>query len=155
MTVVTTSKPQAPARLPRSLRSTIYGVGAGLWLTGVLWLVFHYFLQQQTEFGPHPHPLEFWWRAAHGFFAFASLWTLGLLWGAHIVNAWKSGQRGISGIILLGVLAWLIGSGYLLYYLGNEQLLTAVTLAHWCAGIVLPALFIIHRLTSRRRAHGN
>lgn len=133
-------------RLHPARRWLTYGVGIGLWTTGVLWLVFHYFLAQQTAFGPAPHPLEFWWRAAHGFFGFASLWTFGLLWSAHIVGAWKSGRHRVSGGAVFVLLAWLIGSGYLLYYLGSDEVIADVSLLHWSVGLVLPVPFLIHRL---------
>lgn len=136
-------------RLSAARRSITYGVGAGLWLTGVLWLIFHYFMQRQTDFGAQPHPLEFWWRASHGFFGFASLWTFGLLWGAHIVGAWKSRRHRLSGGLLFGILVWLTGSGYLLYYLGSDELISTVSLLHWSVGLILPVPFIVHRFTRR------
>ena len=74
------------ARLTQRRRWMVYGVGGGLWLTGILWLIFHYFLARETALGPSPNPLEHWWLSLHGLFAFATLWVLGLLWGAHIVN---------------------------------------------------------------------
>jgi hypothetical protein len=138
-----------PIRLSATRRAIIYGVGAGLWLTGVAWLVFHYFLQRQTEFGTQPHPLEFWWRVAHGFFGFASLWTFGLLWGAHIVGAWQSRRHRLSGGLLFAILVWLIGSGYLLYYLGSDEAISTVSLLHWTVGLLLPIPFVVHRFIRR------
>lgn len=140
-------KSQNPVYLLRSSRLATYCIGSGLWLSGVLWLIFHYFLRRQTEFGLHPHPMEFWWRAAHGLFCFASLWTMGFLWKAHIVGAWRSGRHRGSGGVLLSLLAWLSVTGYLLYYLGNEQLLTAVVLLHWSVGVAIPIPFAIHCLS--------
>lgn len=133
------------ARLTTARRWTVYGVGLGLWLTGVLWLVFHYFLQRQSDFGTQPHPLEFWWRAAHGFFGFASLWTFGLLWGVHVVKGWKIRRHRLSGGVLFAVVFWLIASGYLLYYVGNDQALSTLALLHWAAGLALPLPFVVHR----------
>lgn len=127
-----------------NLRLNIGIVGSGLWLSGVLWLVFHYFLQRQTDFGLHPHPLEFWWRAAHGLFGFAAVWTFGLLWGRHVVEAWASGRHRRSGGLLVGVLILMSLSGYLLYYLGGDQMIANVSLIHWGLGIALPFLFWLH-----------
>ena len=134
-------------RISRRRRLLTYVVGAGLWATGALWLLFHFFLQRQTDFGPTPHPLEYWWRSTHGFFGFASLWTFGLLWGAHVADAWKSGRHRVSGSALFAVLCWLIVSGYLLYYLGNDRLISVVSMLHWSVGLLLPVPFIIHRLS--------
>lgn len=143
--------PRNAIRLSRTHRALVYAIGAGVWSSGVLWLVFHYFLSRQTPFGPEPHPLEFWSRAAHGFFAFASLWTFGLLWGIHIVGGWSSGRQRPSGGAMFALILWLTGSGYLLYYLSSDALISAVSLAHWSVGLALPLPFIWHRFTWRRR----
>ncbi|MTJ81593.1 MAG: hypothetical protein F8N37_11310 [Telmatospirillum sp.] len=113
-----------------------------------MWLVFHSFLQRQTDFGLHPHPFEFWWRAAHGLFGFISLWAAGFFWGTHILGAWKSGHHRATGSVLFGLLVWLSGTGYLLYYLGSERLLTTVALLHWSVGLLLPIPFLIHRFAA-------
>lgn len=134
-----------PVRQTAKRLRLINGIGLGLWSSGTLWLVFHYFMQRKGEFGPAPDPLEHWWLAAHGLFAFASLWLLGLLWGRHIVGAWKIGRHRISGVLLLGVLAVLIASGYLLYYSGSDETRSVVSLIHWTLGLALPLPFLVHR----------
>jgi hypothetical protein len=127
----------------------LYGVSAGLWLTGGLWVIFHYFVTRKTAFGPSPHPLEPWWLSLHGLFAFATLWMLGLLWGAHIVGGWRSGRRRITGSVLALVLLELTATGYLLYYPPNDDWLPPLALAHWAVGLLLPAPFLVHRLWRR------
>lgn len=134
-----------PVRQTAKRRLLIYGIGLGLWSSGTLWLVFHYFMREQGEFGPAPNPLEHWWLAAHGLFAFAALWLLGLLWGKHIVGAWKTGRQRISGGLLFGILAVLIASGYLLYYAGGDDTRSVVSLIHWILGLALPLPFLVHR----------
>lgn len=140
-----------PVFLSRARKGTVYAVGLGLWLSGVLWLVYHYFKQQKTDFGPAPHPLEHWWLALHGLFAFASLWVLGMLWSAHIVGAWRTKRHRVSGGVVFGVLLTLITSGYLLYYLGSDEALSTVALVHWAIGVALPAPFLWHRLVKNRK----
>lgn len=134
-----------PVRISTRRQSITYGVGIGLWASGVLWLIYHYFMQRKTMFGVEANPLEHWWLALHGLFGFASLWTFGLLWGTHIVGGWKSGRHRISGSVMFLILGWLILSGYLLYYLGEDELLSTVALLHWAVGLVLPLPFVIHR----------
>jgi len=146
--------PRESVRLTAGRRIAVYGVGAGLWLTGVLWLVYHYFLQRQGAFGPGPHPLEFWWRASHGLFGFAALWTLGLLWGAHVVRAWRTRLHRVSGGLLLAVLGVLAVTGYLLYYVGDDSALSAIAIVHWGIGLALPLAFAAHRI-SRRGSGGS
>ena len=135
-------------RIKRGRRWLTYGIGFGLWMTGVAWLDFHYFLQTKTEFGPAENPLTHWWLAAHGLFAFATLWLFGLLWGQHIVGAWKSGRHRISGSLLFGVLAVLIASGYLLDYAGGDDTRALISLLHWGIGSALPLPFVLHRFMS-------
>jgi hypothetical protein len=141
-----------PVRLGKRRRLAVYGVGGGLWLTGVAWLIFHYFLVRKTAFGPSPHPLEHWWLSLHGLFAFATLWMFGLLWGRHIVGGWKSGGRRVSGSLLFLALSVLTATGYLLYYPPNESLLPPVALLHWTVGLVLVIPFVAHRFLRTRSA---
>ena len=137
-------------RLTRLRRVVVYAIGGGVWLSGAAWLVMHYFMQRTGTFGPEPHPLEWWSLAAHGAFAFATLWLFGLLWGVHFGAAWRSLRRRISGIAMFAVFAWLIASGYLLYYLGSDESRSAVALAHWAVGLAVPIPFILHRFAARR-----
>lgn len=123
----------------------VYIIGGGVWLTGAVWLVAHYFLIVDGPFGPSPHPLEFWSRASHGAFSFASLWLLGLLWTVHIPAGWRSLRRRWTGSLTLGVSAWLVVSGYLLYYLGSDELISTITLLHWTVGLVSLVIFVLHR----------
>jgi hypothetical protein len=140
---------RASARLLRAYRLGLYAVGGGLWLSGGLWLLFHYLLQDEGPFGPTTHPLEAWWLAVHGGFAVAATWTLGLLWGVHVVPGWSTRRRQRSGVTLLVVLGWLVLSGYLLYYLGDEQRRAVVSVLHWTVGLGCPAVFAVHRLRRR------
>jgi len=129
-------------------RFALYIIAAGLWLTGTAWLLFHYFLMRETPFGPNPHPLEFWSRAAHGAFGFASLWLFGTLWAAHVFEGWRSLRRRWTGSLMFGLFSWLVLSGYLLYYLGGEELLTATTILHWSIGLAAPVPFLLHRFAA-------
>ncbi len=134
-----------PVRLTRGRRIALYSIGTGLWLTGALWVLYHYFMVQQTAFGPSPHPLEHWWLSLHGLFAFGTLWMLGLLWGAHIVGGWRSGRRRVTGSLLLLVMAELTVTGYLLYYPPSDDAVPTIALLHWTIGLATPLPFIVHR----------
>lgn len=141
-----------PVRLTKNRRLAVYGVGLFLWLSGVLWLIFHYFMVQETEFGPAPHPAEHWFLSLHGLFAFASLWMFGLLWGSHIVGAWKTKRHRVSGSILFGILAALILTGYLLYYPPSDEAVAPIAVIHWGIGLAVVAPFLWHRFWRPLRA---
>ncbi len=132
-------------------RRALYVIGIGVWLTGGLWLIFHYFLVRQGEFGPVENPLEPWWLKLHGAFAFAALWIFGLLWGIHITKFWKHQRRRWSGGILAGIFSLLILSGYLLYYVGDDTARPLISVVHWGIGLASPFLLVWHRF--KRRIH--
>jgi len=151
------TKPALPARPPqlsRERRRAVYAIGGGIWLTGAAWVLLHYFFVRNGPFGPNPHPLEFWSRAAHGAFGFASLWLFGMLWGAHVTDGWRSLRRRWTGSLMFVLFGWLVVSGYLLYYLGNDGIIGATALLHWSVGLICPLPFLIHRSagTSKKEA---
>lgn len=138
-------------RISRSRHLELCVAGIGVWLTGGLWLLYHYFLGRQGEFGPVENPLTPWWLRLHGAFAFASIWIFGLLWGTHITVGWPRRKRRWSGGVLAGVFAFLIVTGYLLYYVGSDALRPTLSILHWGVGLGSPALFVVHRLRLRRQ----
>ena len=125
--------------------------GLGLWGSGVAWLVLHYFMVRQGEFGPERSPYEAWSLKVHGAFAFLALWTLGLLWGVHILHGRGLHRRRWTGSALLVALLVLIVSGYLLYYIGDDRPREIASLAHWAIGLALPLAYIAHRLAKLPR----
>lgn len=142
---------EGPIRLPTKRRWGVYAVAIGIWASGAAWLVLRYWLRRQGEFGPETNPLEPWALRAHGAFAFATLWALGLLWGAHVLNGWGAKRRRWSGAGLLGFLLFLTLTGYLLYYAGGDELRAVISPLHWVVGLGAPVLFILHRFAREKR----
>ena len=142
-------------RLGRRRRLALYLIGAGVWITGGVWLLFHYFLGKQGEFGPVENPLTPWWLRLHGAFGFAAIWIFGLLWGTHITVTWPRRRRRRSGGVLAGVFIFLIVSGYLLYYVGDDTARPIISVLHWGIGLVCPLFFFLHRLRLSRRRSRN
>lgn len=122
-----------------------------LWLSGLLWLIFHYFLRQQGDFGPAPHVLEKWWLRLHGLAVFAMLLMLGSLITAHGRLAWRVKRQRRSGLSMLLLAGWLVGSGYALYYLVDDRQASWLPLLHWAAGLAAPLWLWSHR---RRQGRG-
>jgi len=131
--------------LPPGRKQAIYVISAGVWVTGGLWLIFHYFVKAVDEFGfDSVHPLEKWWLIAHALFGFWALWMFGVLWPNHIKLGWNTKTRWISGGALFLVIAWLSGSGFLLYYLGDVNWRAWTSLAHWIPGLAGLIAFMLH-----------
>ena len=144
-----------PRHLPHPLRFALAQhlalslVCGGLWLSGALWLVFHYLVPRPTDFGATTHPLEAWWLTAHGAFAFMAIFTFGLLWGVHVAPGWKTQARRPSGAASVAAVLWLMLTGYLMYYLAGEQPRLVVATLHWVVGLATPLLFVYHGLRAR------
>jgi hypothetical protein len=143
----------AAIHLTNRAKHWINAVGIGVWLSGAGWLCAHYLFARQNEFGLPDSPAEPWWLKAHGAFAFLALWTGGLLWGVHVAKAWREHRHRWSGGTLFGLLLVLILSGYLLYYVGEEHLRATISAAHWILGLLLPLIYLTHRLAKTRRNH--
>ena len=142
--------PRSPARLSVSWRFAIYAVALGVWLSGVAWLILHYFMMQTGRLGPTPHPAEFWVLAAHAGFGFVAIFVFGALLERHIARAWPTSHRRGSGLFMAGALLVLIVSGYLLYYLGDEGARQITSIVHWGLGLLAPIFFFRHRFTRVR-----
>lgn len=131
--------------LPRGRKNAIYAISSGVWCTGGLWLIYHYFVRQTDGFGfEGPHPLEKWWLIAHAAFGVWAVWMFGLLWPNHIKLGWTTRTRWISGGTLFLAVAWLTLSGFLLYYLGSDRWRSWTSLGHWILGLAGPVAFFLH-----------
>jgi hypothetical protein len=78
-------------RMPRVLRTMVFGVSALLWLSGALWLLVHFAFPQRNEFGPLPNPWEPGLLRAHGILAVGAVFLLGWLAAEHIPAGWSRG----------------------------------------------------------------
>lgn len=131
--------------LPAWQRRSVYLFAGLTWLTGVAWIIFHYFVQTTDQFGfEGPHPLQHWWLVAHAAAALIGLWLFGLLWNHHIARGWQNRWRRPSGGTLFGVIVWLAVSGCALYYIGSDRVRSWTSLAHWIAGILALLPFLLH-----------
>ncbi len=145
-----TQRATGPVKPGAATRLGIILVGAGLWCSGGLWLIFHYFMRRQGEWGPEPHELEPWWLRLHGAFAFTALWTIGLLWGVHVARGWGTGRNRWTGGLLLAWLILQICTAWLLLYATDEGPLELVSPIHWIAGLGLPLAYLLHRFARKK-----
>ncbi|MEO8157471.1 MAG: hypothetical protein ABI648_06715 [Betaproteobacteria bacterium] len=131
-------------RLGRWHQTYLYASGSLLVLSGALWLLFHYFVRIQGPFGEGPHPLEKWWLCAHGLCAAIFLIGFGSVMPGHVRRAWAGRRNRISGAFFFTLLAILMGTGYGLYYLGDESTRSTVSTVHWMIGLGIPVLMGWH-----------
>jgi hypothetical protein len=124
--------------------------GSLLWLSGSAWLLLHYFGQARAEFGPQANPLEPWMMRLHGLVLIPALLGIGGMFVAHIPKGWTHAPQRIAGIALCALLATLIISGYLLYYVGDEAARSWASVIHWALGLGLPVVGVWHYLNGLR-----
>lgn len=137
-------------RLGRQHESWVYACISALLLTGLLWLLFHFFVLVKTEFGAGHHPLEAWWLKLHGFASMAALVLFGSLIPMHMRNAWRRARNRSTGTMLTLLMVVLALSGYGLYYAGGEDVRPWISTFHWIAGSLLGLCVPIHVFRGRR-----
>lgn len=140
-----------PIRLGNRHKRTLYAVILTLWTSGALWLLFHYFLRVEGDFGEVAHPLEGWWLRLHGLMAFVSLVAIGSVLPIHAGRAWKRNKNRRSGLAIKAYFLWLALSGYALYYFISETNEAWLPLMHWIAGLAMPLAGLTHIHLGRRR----
>lgn len=134
--------------LPHWLRRVIYVVTIILALTGITWIIAHYFMARDDYGGPNPlEPLS---MKVHGAIIMPSMFLYGSLLRSHIIKAWKAKMNRSSGLIALSVLTMLTLSGYLLYYFGNDNLRPFISIFHWIIGLALLAALPLHIAIGRK-----
>jgi len=133
-------------------QGAIYGATAALAVSGIIWLVVHYFVATPGEYGPQIHPLEPWMLRLHGAAAMAGLIIYGSLMPVHIRRAWAIRRNIALGIGLVAFMLLLTITGYLLYYAGDENTRPVISAVHWILGIAVPALLAWHVVSGRKLA---
>jgi hypothetical protein len=146
------------ARVPDVIRlgawhqAAVYGVTAALALSGVAWLIYHFYLPVPGDFGPQIHPMEAWMLRLHGAAAMAGLIVYGSLLPIHIRRAWTLRRNIVLGVGLVALMLALTVTGYLLYYAGGEESRPVISALHWAPGLGAPALIAWHVTSGRRQA---
>lgn len=140
-----------PIRLGARHRRAVYASLLVLWLSGALWLLFHYFLQHPGTFGNEPHVLEPWWLRLHGLAMMVALVTAGSVAVHHAGRAWQLGKNRLVGALLTGILLWLALTGYALYYFSSDDTQAWLPWLHWLPGLALPLAVALHVRGGRRR----
>ena len=149
MTTTIASRRADSIRLGPWHQGAVYGATAALAVSGIIWLVLHYFLAVPGEYGPQIHPLEPWMLRLHGAAAMAGLIIYGSLLPVHIRRAWSIRRNIVLGIGLVAIMLLLTITGYLLYYSGDENTRPVISAVHWILGLAVPALLAWHIVSGR------
>ena len=142
-------------RLGRWHQAAVYGATAALALSGIIWLVLHYFLAASGEYGPPIHPLEPWMLRLHGAAVMAALIIYGSLLPVHIRRALSMRRNIALGIGLTALMLLLTVTGYLLYYAGDENARPMISATHWLVGLAMPALLVWHIVSGRMQTRAS
>ena len=130
-------------------QGAVYGASTLLAVSGIVWLLAHYFLVVPGAYGPQIHALEPWMLRLHGAAAMAGLVVYGSLLPVHIRRAWSIRRNIALGIALVSSMLLLTVTGYLLYYAGDENARPVISAAHWVLGLTVPALLAWHVVSGR------
>lgn len=129
--------------------------GTLLWLSGSAWLLLHYYGRVQGPFGPESNPLEPWMLRLHGLVLIPALLGVGGLFLVHFRKGWSHKPQRVAGLILSAAVLVLVATGYLLYYVGDDELREVFSRVHWIAGLGVPAVFVWHYLNGLRARRGS
>ena len=141
-----------PQRLSRRHERYLYLSGAVLLLTGIGWLVAHYFLREPAALGGAAHPSEAWWMRLHGAAVVAFLVVFGALLPGHVVQNWRQRLNRYSGLTMLIVVTVQALTGYGLYYLVDERQRAVTSALHWIIGLAAAAVLVLHIVLGKRLA---
>lgn len=143
--------PLGPMRLGKQHERWVYAIGGLLCLSGLGWLIAHFFFGGAGEFGDGSNASEPWWLRIHGGAAMGFLIVLGTLLPGHIVRAWRLRKNRRTGILMLFFSAVLVLTGYALYYAGSETLRPWISAIHWSIGIAAGVGLPLHVWFGKRR----
>lgn len=99
--------------------------------------------------------LDLWMLQVHGYAVPVFLLSFGALLAKHVPAAWKANRNRWSGAVVVGVCAFLVITGAMLYYVGSDFLREKTKEFHYGVGILLAPLLIFHAVAGlwERRKH--
>ena len=141
-----------PFQLARRHQRCLYVVAGGLFLSGAFWWFADRGWMPRRPDEDFIHTAKLWLLKFHGGAAMAFLILLGTLWPNHIRRAWHARQNHWSGVALLLWIAALIGTGYGLYYFGDEAWREWTARVHDVLGFAAALVLVVHVWSGHRSA---
>ncbi len=119
--------------------------------TGLVYGWMRYFAEPADEFAIVNHPWQPDLQHAHILLAPLLVWSVGLIWSAHVWKRWRSGYavHRKSGIVLALMLFPMIFSGYLLQVSEEESWRQAWVAVHLVTSALWLVFAVIHPLLRR------
>lgn len=118
---------------------------------GVIYGVYKYFFQIETEYGIRPHPIQDIWLALHIMLSPLLVFAFGLLWKNHIVLMYHNSLiKRRSGLSLVVLMILMIFSGYLLQIIYEQEAQKITAYVHIAVSAVFSLGYIVHHLLGKR-----
>ena len=127
--------PPAPTTLPPVAAWGLALSGTLVAVAGLVMTVFRYVVPEQDPFSAYPHAMWPWLLATHVLPTPVFIFFLGSIWWGHVVRNWHRVKRRTSGGFVVLSIAVIALTGYVLYFIGAERLLSAVRATHTVAGL--------------------
>lgn len=139
-----------PFKLSQRHELWVYSLGMLLLVSGLGWLIAHYFLASAGDFGESHHASEPWWLRLHGAGAMGFLVVFGAVLPVHVVRAWHLKKNRHSGGFMIAVVLILVITAYGLYYAGDDKFRVWLSAVHWITGFLAAAGLTVHVWLGRR-----
>lgn len=139
-------------------RHVLWSSGVLTALTGAAYAAMRYLLEGDDPFSAYNHPLQPWALDGHLMIAPVLLFAIGWFWGNHVTpklrngrsSSGKSGRR--SGLLLLGLAATMVMSGYLLQTVAEPFWRSVLAWTHGAVGTLFTLFLVGHVVRNRREA---
>lgn len=138
------------SRIPWRFRLGLFTTLTVAWCSGVCFFVLSRWFAIDGEFGPEKHPWQQPALMIHGAAAFFMMMGYGALLFAHVPLAWRLHRLRFLGLGLVTAIGLQMLTGYLLYYLANEELRILISNIHAAIGFSLPFLLASHVIIGNR-----
>lgn len=133
--------------MTRKFKFKLYWILTLLFVSGLLYAIPGYldrwfFIELDWPFSGH------WLMTLHGLGAMVCCFALGYLTRCHVMVHLRSRRHFATGMSMFSIMLVMLGSGYLLYYLGDEDWRRISADIHCALGVLLPLALGIHRAQS-------
>jgi hypothetical protein len=132
-----------------TLRYSVHGTFALLWLLGAAVFVLKHFFAVAGEFGTTPHPWQPTLLLMHGIVAVVATFLFGWVSGDHVALTWRMRADRASGVWLLVLVAALIITGFAAFFVVDDSVRAMNGAVHEWLGLALMIPWTAHLMFGR------